>query len=58
MLSKPNGIYRRKVIPQALPGITTIVGEKDVAGGRAERELVAVQVQGMTKHDVVAIGLG
>jgi len=57
MLSKPNGIYRRKVIPVALPGITTIVGEKDVAGGRAERELVAVQVQGMTKHDVVAIGL-
>ena len=57
MLSKPNGIYRRKVIPQVLPGITTIVGEKDVAGGRAERELVAVQVQGMTKHDVVAIGL-
>ena len=57
MLNKPNGLYRRKVIPQALKGITTIVGEKGVTGGRAERELVAVQVQGMTKHDVVAIGL-
>jgi len=57
MLSKPNGIYRRKVIPQALLGITTIVGEKGVTGGRAERELVAVQGQGMTKHDVVAMGL-
>src|SRR5262245_35737389 len=56
-LGETNGVDRRQVVAQAVPGFSPVFGKVDIAGRRTEGERIAGEVEGMAEDDVVGVRL-